>query len=436
VPRLLRPVPLLATAAVLFAGCHSNSNGPHNANLTVVFNTPLGSIGSASISGPNSYSITAVGTTTLSGLNPGDYTFNVIPLLISDPIVSPVDTGFANPNPLNVVSNETDTTNVYYNPRPGTGGAWITNGAASGTLVQYSNLQLAAGGAPTPALTFTGPPLASATDVTVDRSGNLWVMAPSSQSVLEYPSAQLTDSTMGTPLKILLPGTPGGIAFDFAGNLWVTLPGDSIQLVEYSSLDLLRASTDGVALTPLTNGQSYLQNDSLKLMTFDGAGNLWIAAPHRGAIVEYPASVLTTDTPYPALALQIQARPTIPIIDVRGNFWILTAGDSILEYPAARIQTIATLDSLFALPSVTIAMGTNATIASAAFDNGANLWLAATTSGSLLTLTPQQMSTGGAQTPTVRLTGVTTPSGLAFDPRGDGTPLYGSHAPRVAALHH
>lgn len=416
---------------MIFAACHSNSSGPHNANLTGVFNAPTGSIGSALISGPSNYSTTMVGTTTLSALNPGDYSFSVKNIRIDDPIVSPLDTGFATPNPVNVVSDQTDTAIVTYNQRPGTGGAWITNGGATGTLVQYTSSQLGVGGAPTPAITLSGAPLASATDVVVDTRGNLWVLTASTDAILEYTVDQLTGATAGSPLKILVGATPGGIAFDFAGNLWVTIPGDSGQLIEYSSIDLQRVTASGATLTPVAVGRSFLPQDSLTALSFDGAGNLWIAAKHRGEVVFYPASTLTTASPYPPYSLQIGATPTIPILDLRGNLWVFTSAHTILEYSASQIPTITNTTA----PAVTVTINNSAPIGAAAFDNSGTLWMAAPSAGALLTLTAQQLSAGGTQTPTTSVTGVTTPSGLAFDPRGVGVPLYGSRAPRTASTH-
>ena len=100
----------------------------------------------------------------------------------------------------------------------GAGDLWVANQSA---IVEFTPSQLASTGNPTPAVTIQNGNDPSG--VAFDSAGDLWV-TQFSGGVVEYTPSQLTASGNPTP-AVSLSGAdlddPWGLAFDSSGNLWV-----------------------------------------------------------------------------------------------------------------------------------------------------------------------------------------------------------------------
>ncbi|HRN54713.1 MAG TPA: hypothetical protein PK788_14555, partial [Gemmatimonadaceae bacterium] len=112
--------------------------------------------------------------------------------------------------------------------------------------------------------------------VTFDKSGNLWVRGQSASDpvLMRYAASQLAST--GNPLPDRTIGifgldcvSPGGLAFDAAGNLWLSL-GCQGRVVRLTAAQLAGSgtATPTVQITGLVNPQG---------LAFDAAGNLWVA---------------------------------------------------------------------------------------------------------------------------------------------------------------
>lgn len=156
-----------------------------------------------------------------------------------------------------------------------TGGLWVSVGFTR-QVVRYTPAQVAAGGAPTPAIVLTeidGP-----AGLAFDSAKNLWVA--SAAGVIRFNAARLAASTTGPDLTITantpLPvvgalSAPTGLAFDGTGNLWVNYEG-VVARIEPADL---QATTATAVITPAV--QVSLDVESLPLgLAFDEGGGLWL----------------------------------------------------------------------------------------------------------------------------------------------------------------
>jgi hypothetical protein len=171
-----------------------------------------------------------------------------------------------------------------------------------------------------------------------DSSGNMWVSDSAQDVIFEFTAMQLsaTGGSGITPAAILSSESFDGVlgmAFDSAGNLWVANNGDE-SLVKIAAADLTAASGNGAQTIPISatfnSTGSPLSLDAPWGLAFDGAGDLWVtneqpdfavsasaaatsAAPAatptigQGTIVEFSAAVVNAATgasaPTPAVVL-------------------------------------------------------------------------------------------------------------------------------------
>jgi hypothetical protein len=196
------------------------------------------------------------------------------------------------------------------------GNLWIINRLIP-NLVSYSPAQLAVGGALTPDTTITSTSFDSPRVIAFDASANLWIVENQNQEILGYKAATLAaalgHSGQVDPDIIISSssfGDPRAIAFDGAGNLWLT---DATgKLLKFAAADLVMSGTPTptviITATPVVTLDGIaLSLDFPEGVAFDPAGNLWVAnldSDNAGSLAEFTAAQLATSgSPSPAVFL-------------------------------------------------------------------------------------------------------------------------------------
>ncbi len=118
---------------------------------------------------------------------------------------------------------------------------WVANDGNS-TVVEFTPAQLAATGSATPAVTLSGAAGGSLDDpegLAFDSAGDLWVTNEGNSTVVEFTRGQLAITGSPTP-AVTLSATAGdslddpeGLAFSLAGDLWVANH-DNNTVVEFT----------------------------------------------------------------------------------------------------------------------------------------------------------------------------------------------------------
>jgi sugar lactone lactonase YvrE len=227
---------------------------------------------------------------------------------------------------------------------------------------------------------------------------------------------------------------PQGLIFDAAGNLWVlNFNGAGASVANVVRFDDPRGLTGNRAVSPsLTLGPSPAPEDMARFgqatsIAFDAAGNLWLSAvanalrfDHagdlKGAVAPAPAAVVSTGEAYGSLAFAAD-----------GTLWITAAqnGDELalrFDNPGQLMGDVSpTSAARVRLPSSTATFA-----AGMGFDAAGALWIA--TSATLLKLAHASGLTGDASPEaSVVLGQVAFPdlaSKIVFRPTPSGLPLY------------
>jgi sugar lactone lactonase YvrE len=176
------------------------------------------------------------------------------------------------------------------------GNLWVGN-FGNDTVVRYSVAQLRqalvtqGAASPAPAVTLSSTALDQPYGLAFDRARNLWVASNATDAVLKFAAGQLATGGALTPAATTT-GTlqaPRGPAFDAAGNLWVASNGTS-QVVRYT------VNAMGQPLQPLATG--IVRGDdttpaSPSGLAFDNAGNLWVTDSGSDELLKYNVADLT-----------------------------------------------------------------------------------------------------------------------------------------------
>jgi sugar lactone lactonase YvrE len=176
------------------------------------------------------------------------------------------------------------------------GDLWMVDVSAD-TLNEISKAQLAAGsGDITPAIVITLSGLIDPNVVTFDKAGNAWVDDPVNAQIAEFSASQLKSSGTKTPAVLLTDdgsgtslSSPGEIAFDKKGNLWVANL-SSNTVVEYAKGQLASSGNP----TPKVKLSSAIFDLPFGA-AFDSKGDLVVANIFdTGTIVKFTAKQLNT----------------------------------------------------------------------------------------------------------------------------------------------
>jgi hypothetical protein len=209
----------------------------------------------------------------------------------------------------------------------------------------------------------------------VATSGKAWVGAGFYS--LGFTSTQL--NTTATMAPTVMSGTRGGVGatFDTQGNLWVRgqTAGDP-YLMRYSALAL---SGTGTPIADRTINLQGVTCEGSSGLAFDEAGNLWVSIGCQGKVVRLtPAQLSLSGTVLPTLQISNLSRPEGLAFDAAGNLWV--ADDTHLRrFDAARlvanISTAADLRATFTTPVPPAPGADELSVNNLAFDLTGALWV-------------------------------------------------------------
>jgi Putative Ig domain len=257
------------------------------------------------------------------------------------------------------------------------GNLWITD-FGSKLISQFPASSLSSGGNVTPTVTLKSSSVPDPVGCVFDSSGNLWVASftccvagDPGVAVGRFSPAQLSaGGTDVTPAAVIEGDltqldSPKGVAIDSSGNLWVANNANVVccsTVVEFSASEIAGSGALNIAPIAVIGGDLTGLNvtGGASGVTFDQAGNLWVASDVR---------------PVP----------------------------SVFEYSASALAVGGTLNIA---PAVTLSGSGQMTGASGlVFDSAGNLWVATNSSSGLLEFSPAALSQGGSVAPTVVVSG-------------------------------
>jgi sugar lactone lactonase YvrE len=268
-------------------------------------------------------------------------------------------------------------------------------------------------------------PSAPATE-TFDASGDLWVGNANNSTIAEYTPAQLAQS--GDPAaQVLLSNAtsspdgitaPTGMAFDSAGNLWVSNFDGNDQVAEFAKAEL--ASTGNVTPTVILTSAALSNADGL---AFDSTGNLWVAQDGNETVVEFtPAQLVASGAPVPPVVLSANAGslqgPNAVAFDHAGNLWIANIDNStVVEFTTGQLASSGSPAPAVVLSSSALEGPDGIT-----FDHAGGLWVGNFDSSTVDGFTPAQLAASGSPAPAVVLSSSTlsqAEEAPVFDTSGD-----------------
>ncbi|MBX3134003.1 MAG: hypothetical protein KF689_11550 [Gemmatimonadaceae bacterium] len=309
----IRSAALLVATTGLLAACgeaatDATCDTVGSGTLTVnIGGLPGGLAADVVVSGPGgSFNLGASGT--LPGLAAGAYTILAANVSQTDSIADRIFRGTPPANPVCVRDGGTRTVSVPHAQIATSQKVWVGAGFYS---MGFATSQLSATATLAPNVTSG---TRGGTGLLFDASGNLWLLGQSTAdpTVMRYPASAL--GTTGNPLpdrSITISGVncdgPGALAFDVAGNLWVSI-GCQGRVVR---------------LTPAQQGTSGVIVPSVQItnltrpvgLAFNGLGDLWVGDSTH--LRRYDAARLTAST---GAAADLSASFTTPTPRVAGQF--------------------------------------------------------------------------------------------------------------------
>jgi secreted PhoX family phosphatase len=215
------------------------------------------------------------------------------------------------------------------------GNLWVLDAATTvnnikgAAMFEFSPTQLAALGtnaAPAPVATITSGSLTSPQQLWIDSNGNGWVTDHNTNTVIVFQQAQLGQSGANFFEPILVISSadfngPSGIAFDSAGDLWISnngnVPATGSTAVGSAGTTVIGinaanvpAIPDGIRGLPTVSADVKLSDDghssiqSPWTLAFDSFGNLWSSNASSATVVEFsPSNFAATGAPTPAVVL-------------------------------------------------------------------------------------------------------------------------------------
>jgi sugar lactone lactonase YvrE len=189
---------------------------------------------------------------------------------------------------------------------------------------------LAAPGAATPDVVLDGEifrgGVPSASALAFDKDGNLWVSIVVTKKIVKIAAASLVASGEITPaVEIDNPAFGGldALAFDKDGNLFVT-NGNRISIYKAARLAASTSAPPDIEITGKTPSPVIGELSDAAGLAFDVAGNLWVSYFASNVLAKYtPAELATTAEITPATQLKIGVTTLIYGIafDESGGLW-------------------------------------------------------------------------------------------------------------------
>lgn len=186
---------------------------------------------------------------------------------------------------------------------------WVTNYNANSisefTKSEWQNEAVKKNSNPAAVITISediGGNLNAPEGIVFDSSENMWVGAEDGQVILEYTPAQYAASGSPMPNVILNAdsfkfNSPSHLAFDAAGNLWVTDEdrdndqGGNGEVFRFNKDQITGLTAGNQNIDPVF-GIALQQFAHLETIAFDGGGNLWLADQQGDHVYKFSASQL------------------------------------------------------------------------------------------------------------------------------------------------
>ncbi len=425
-----RSIPRLGAVILFAAACNSSNstNAGPTGSLTITITAPAGVTPNVTIIKPDSTTETISSTQTLSALPVGTYKISAGPGVTSDPIVSTAYNGAVTGNPASVTDGATATATVTYtSPRASSGILWVAS-PVSKAIDGFSSANLAATGAPAPAVivgnggsTSTVP---QPIGVAVDSVGGIWVVEDR-ETVKYYTAAQIATSTNVAPARTITSSAllaAQAAVFDQAGDLWV-VDRNYATLNEFTPSQLAA----GGAQTPAVIVNKIFGTISMPWQAaFDAHGDLWVVNFGDSTIVGYSAAQLAAGgdpVPYAAIAGSKGTSNCLGIaFDAQGNLWISTLNDTIAKFNASDLNAVGS-----PVPALIITGTALKAPVALAFDNSGALWASNWFGNNLVKYNANQIASTGSPTPAVTISAnsgsLSLPQGIAFSPGSAALPV-------------
>ncbi len=304
-------------------------------------------------------------------------------------------------------------------------GLWTVAGV-SGALVRLDPIQLVDTGKRIPASVLTTPSagLATVSAVAFADDGTLWVASQDDSALLGFFPGTLGGSGVRTADVIISSNhgslsAPAGLAFDRAGQLWVTNSGNG-TIVRFDPAQLVSgAPTPAVTISGLSHPTG---------VAIDRVGGMWFTDRVANTVSRFTFGELArSGTPQPTVAIRSTggslSSPTGIAIDSSGALWVANAQTSTLaSFGFDQIR-----DSGATVPRVLISsnvVGSMVFPEGLAFDSAGSLWVVSI-GGELSKFTIDQLAATGNPVPSVhlRILGRVLFWGVALYPVPTGLPL-------------
>ena len=409
-------------------GCTSDGMG-----TIVVTSTglPSGVTGPIHLTGPTAQTVTSSLTLTVGS---GAWSVTADRATAADPFVRTVYLPTVTPATFCLTSGSTQDVIVTWAPVATSNKLWVTNSNATGQFLGFRSASLATSATVSADVVARG---GFGADLAFDRDGNVWAPGgTTADSALQrFPAARFATSAAVEPdLELGLAGGAclplvAGVAFDAAGNLWVSSPcRDAVLRVDAAGLSVSGSVTPSLTIAVADPSG----------IAFDRAGNLWVASRMDSHVWRYDAAQLAAGS-VSAPAFELGGLATsIPMdtslltpnwlaFDARGDLWANDFGGNIFyRFGAASLRGTGSSDEQ---PQVRITLGVLALLEGFAFDGEGGLWSAGS-GGTIVRLAPAQLDVSStAGMPTVPQTVLTSAdigsaSNPAFYPAPAGLPLF------------
>jgi sugar lactone lactonase YvrE len=416
---------------ILAAACSSSTSpggGNTTGSLMITVSAPAGVSARVTVLGPAGYRSTITSSQTISGLDAGSYSIVAEPGTTTDPIVGTGYAGAVTGSPATITAGATANASVTYTSAWSTTGKLIVASSLSDRLSAYTSAQLAATGAPVPAVTIgngtTSSTVKSPQGIAIDVLGGVW-MVNSGDTIRYFTAAQVNAGGNPAPARSIICSaiqTPSAIAIDLAGNLWVSDQGND-KIFGFTAAHAVTGGTMAPDITLTAALGSIVRPFDIK---FDKFGDLWVVNYDGNSIAGFtPAQLAVSGAPVPFAAVTGSQGTTGPLaaaFDAAGNLWVVTVYDTLSEYRASDLTAIGSPAPVETITGVVLFIPQ-----SLAFDNSGSLWVGSLEGSYLLKYTASQLATSGALVPAVKISAVSNsmylPSAIAFSPAAQNLPV-------------
>jgi hypothetical protein len=317
-------------------------------------------------------------------------------------------------------------------------------------ISEFQGKALKTSGKPAAGIAFGSPDFSNPSSMAFDSHNNLWIGffevagRIQNQPVVGISRADIAALLSGALVKPIILHSRGGanpfatpfsIAFDAAGDLWVSSEGQKTGLVELTPKQIAKsgAPTPTIFITEA--------NFVPTAIRFDGSDNLWVTRFQSGTTLQQflrfaPGDRAASGAPNPGLTVDIPngLHPVDLAFDGSGNLWTagVIANNEVVEmFSAGDLSGSGEISPTPAVSITSTAFGgpfAGPCIAGIDFDRAGDLWVSTQAANGcsgvnqIVEFTPSQLSGGGDLTPSVvlaqnrRKTNFFSPGPIRFGP--------------------